>query len=281
MKNSVMNIVTLGVMEIVKVNILNQLSDMEVTLKPAHDAKSLVDILEQVDDPALCVILDVDYLDNDMLYFELIRKIDKKIPVIAITSMKAREYFLEAIKKGVTDFIVKPYGEDIFREKILKCYEDQKNHGVEMIPVSLKKYVSGEFQKAKKGNYRLTLMFATIMEENEQTTDLLSHSYYSNMLYENMNKQLWDTDMFIRFNSKYFLGVFPFCGKDNYGMIMNKINGIFEKLITGKSGAFANGKLVSVFASYPEDSEKLEELQKLLIDDVKTQVKDSNIEWYL
>ncbi|MGL4595580.1 MAG: response regulator [Thermoguttaceae bacterium] len=49
-----------------------------------------------------------------------IRAIDKKIPVIMVTTEAEKSRVLEAIQAGVTDYLVKPFTADTLREKLEK-----------------------------------------------------------------------------------------------------------------------------------------------------------------
>ena len=53
---------------------------------------------------------------------EEIRKRDKKIPVIIITSSSTREAAIEAIGKGANEFLLKPFEWDELKTKIQKVF---------------------------------------------------------------------------------------------------------------------------------------------------------------
>jgi two-component system response regulator AtoC len=53
---------------------------------------------------------------------EKIRKKDKKIPIIIITSSSTRESAIEALAKGANDFVLKPFEWQELKGKIEKVY---------------------------------------------------------------------------------------------------------------------------------------------------------------
>ena len=53
---------------------------------------------------------------------EEIRKRDKKIPVIIITSSSSREAAIEAIQKGANEFLLKPFEWEELKSKIQKVF---------------------------------------------------------------------------------------------------------------------------------------------------------------
>ncbi len=64
-----------------------------------------------------------DWYMPEMNGLELLRYVrheskQKNIPFIFLTSQKEREYFEEAIKEGVTDYIVKPFTRQDFQDKL-------------------------------------------------------------------------------------------------------------------------------------------------------------------
>ena len=53
---------------------------------------------------------------------EEIRKRDKKIPIIIITSSSTREAAIEAIAKGASEYVLKPFEWEELKAKIEKVY---------------------------------------------------------------------------------------------------------------------------------------------------------------
>jgi two-component system response regulator AtoC len=53
---------------------------------------------------------------------EEIRKTDKKIPIIIITSSSTRDGAIEAIAKGANEYVLKPFEWDELKAKIEKVY---------------------------------------------------------------------------------------------------------------------------------------------------------------
>lgn len=69
------------------------------------------------------IFLDVKMPEmGGMEVLEEIRKKDKKIPVIIITSSSTRDSAIEAIAKGANDFVLKPFEWEELKAKIEKVY---------------------------------------------------------------------------------------------------------------------------------------------------------------
>ena len=59
-----------------------------------------------------------------MDFLKAVRKIDRfrYLPIIMVTSDDHKEHIVEAVKEGVTDYILKPINNHGFREKMLKHF---------------------------------------------------------------------------------------------------------------------------------------------------------------
>lgn len=69
------------------------------------------------------IFLDVKMPEmGGMEALEEIRKRDRKIPIIIITSSSTREAAIEAIAKGANDFVLKPFEWEELKAKIEKVY---------------------------------------------------------------------------------------------------------------------------------------------------------------
>jgi CheY-like chemotaxis protein len=229
-----------------------------------------------------CVIVDGDYQDDKGLSCcTAVRKADKDLPVLILSSETERNYYINAIRWGASGFIVKPFKADALKTKLMECYSARSNKSVDVISFDLERYLLGEFRKAAKGHYSLSYMFAAvIINDPEEQGNQMSRVFYLNMLYETLRNQFWDTDMFIRLNQKYCLGVFPFCGQKNIDTLINKINTAFNALYTGRNLP-TYVRLVTAFSTYPDDSERFLDLQRILADRVRMKMGDSTIEWFL
>ena len=282
MSSEVMTIVALGVMETVKSYIREKLPQVALTFKSLRTTEELSTLLGNRNINTNCVLIDSDYLlDKGQNFCKTARNYHKSVPIIMLSSEKDKLFFVNAIKWGVTSFVIKPFQEDTLRNKLLECSPSVTEKNAEMITFDLHKYLKGEHRKAEKGGFCLSLMFATVvLMDAEDHNDVASQSYYSSLFYESIKGLFWDTDAFIKFNSKYYLGVFPFCGQINLITVRQKINDAFNALYTDKNMP-EYVKLVTVFATYPDDAQKFEELQKALVDRVKEMVADSRIEWFI
>lgn len=282
MARDIMMIVAVGLPEATKFFIKNKLQPLTANFSVPGSNEELKSLMNMRNMNIGCVLLDTDYIDDRGLSAcEAIRSVNKKVPIYVLSSESDRNYYVKAIRWGVSGFILKPFKDDSLRVKLLDCYHAQSEKNAEMITFDLEKYLFGEFRKAEKGSFPLTFMFATVhLDDPEEQGNPMSHAYYLNLFYETIRKLFWDTDAFIRYNSKYYLGVFPFCGKANITTLTGKMHAAFEALYTERAMP-AYVKLVTAFSSYPDDSRLFLDLQRMLSDRVRLQMGDHMVDWFI
>lgn len=282
MAGETMLIVSLGILETTKLLIRSKLVPLAIDFRTPRTSDELLQMLNSRDINISCVLIDSDYQDDKgQATCRAIRSINKTVPVVVLSSEQDRSYYINAIRWGVSSFIVKPYKDDAIRSKLLECYQAQSEKSVEIISFNLEKYLLGEFRKAEKGQFSLSFMFATVsLDDPEEQGNMMSQTYYLNLFFETIRHLFWDTDAFIKLNSRYYLGVFPFCGQKNVEILMNKVISSFNTLYSAKNMP-AYVRLVTAFSSYPEDGTKFLDLQRTLADRVRAKMGDSKIEWFI
>ena len=57
---------------------------------------------------------------NGLEVVEAIRKVDKDVPIVMVTTEGEKARVLQAIQAGVSDYLVKPFDVDTLREKLEK-----------------------------------------------------------------------------------------------------------------------------------------------------------------
>lgn len=277
-----MLIVSAGVPETTKMLIRSKLNPLTVEFQMPRSTDELRHLLNSRNITVGCVLIDSDgQEDKGQAFCKAVRLINKSVPVIVLSSEKEKFFYVDAIRWGVSGFVVKPLGDDILKAKLVECYHAQAETNVEMITFDLEKYLLGEFRKAEKGHFTLTFMFATVkLDDPEEQGNAMSHAYYLNLFYDTIKKLFWDTDAFIRYNARYYLGVFPFCGKANIITLEGKMHAAFTELYSSR-GMPAYVRLVTAFSSYPDDGTRFLDVQRVLSDRARVLMGDTKFEWYI
>lgn len=170
--------------------------------------------------------------------FEILSKIKEKkpyIPVYIITSNNKRQTFIRGMAEGASDYILKPFDDDMLLEKILAVLKTKKEFAAENININfnIHNYLRAELKKASKGKYEITVLMCTLFEKGNEVNNIIENKYLRviELFYKNIKKNLWDTDIFERYGSQTFIGVFPYCTAANVDIIQKKTMHYFESIV--------------------------------------------------
>lgn len=203
------------------------------------------------------IIIDIELKDEDG--FKVIREIrdkNKTIPIIILTANNHRETFIKGIFHGATDYVLKPFDDLLLKDKIYKVLASSNNENevaTELI-FNLPFFLHSEFLKSKKGKYSTSVMMTTLFKPVNLHSNEIESEYItlSNIVYDELKGIFWDTDIFTKYGSQSFIGVFPFASKLNIDMILTKINQRFKDL-KENNNKLNDYFLANEFISYPED----------------------------
>jgi len=228
-----------------------------------------------------CIILHIDEIQDYDIISKLMNK-ENKVPVIVLTTNKKRNFHIKGIQIGVSELILIPFKDNTLYSKVQRYVDEKRNSYIELVSFDFDNYLQGEIRKAQKGKFPVTLMFTSLVvdQEGDFEMDELEHNYYSNIYFNEIKKLFWKTDIFIRFHTRYFLGVFPFCNKENSVIIKDKV---FERYnhLTRERMLPTSFKPIIEFTSFPEDSEDLITLQNSLYKKARSMDTGIRIKWFL
>ncbi|MDF2941501.1 MAG: transcriptional regulator [Herbinix sp.] len=241
----------------------NLLQGYNVHVYEVSQEIELFNILANVGLKIGLVIMDVGNDANKG--FRILSKIKEKrydVPVFILTSNNKREVFARGIAEGASDYILKPFEDTYLLEKVL--FTLNKKHLMKEIQVNsnseivfdIQSYLNTEFKKAQKGKYDITVLMSTFFLPINTYNNEIENKYIqvSDMFYHKFKSDLWDTDIFERYGSQIFIGIFPYCGLDNVGKVQKKIKDSFEAVKKGKEELESFHLAISTI-TYPSESE--------------------------
>ena len=231
-----------------------------------ENENKLLSTLNNSQQKASLVLLDLDISDEYAM--NLLAETRKRLtgtPIIVLTSGGKKEFFVEAMLQGATDFIIKPFGNELLVSRVFKYLMPEESGKTELVTMDLQKCIKGELRKAEKGFFALSIMFLNIENDlNEEIND----AEILSVVFENLRSLFWDTDIFIRFLSRYSLGLFPFCDEKSRVTIETKIKKRFDEVKQTRS-ELGGYTLKTVFVSYPFDTKETSAFYNLLISRIK------------
>ena len=98
------------------------------TVYETESAAELFKSWQQNGQSANLVIMDIDLKDEDG--FELIRKIREKnkvVPIMILTANNHKSTFINGIAQGISDYMLKPFEDQMLKNKILKLLNISDN----------------------------------------------------------------------------------------------------------------------------------------------------------
>jgi len=121
--NPMKNILVVDDSRIMRAIVKNHFTEQKITCEyfEAADGSQALDIL--MTQPIDLVLLDWNMPKlSGIEFLKKVRAIEKykKLPIIMVTSEKARYNVIEALKTGASDYIIKPINSRLFAEKISK-----------------------------------------------------------------------------------------------------------------------------------------------------------------
>lgn len=212
------------------------------------------------------VISELEFRPEDG--FEIINKIKASAgttPVMILTAENRRLSFVKAMQIGVTDYVLKPFDGEYLMKRIISLMEaghecrhsdDGKTASlkIDSPSVDLNSYLDKEFKKASKGNYPVSVVLSVITDPENKLAAALENRQHQilNLMPTYFSEVLFDTDIFVSYGPRTYIGVFPFCGSENQGLISVKLHQVFQDF--KRENDIENTiQLISVFSSHPED----------------------------
>lgn len=240
----------------------DMLSKVGITTYLSSTLNELLAIIQNSSNIDLVLLEYNESYTENIVFLDKIKTLGIDIPVIIISSSNKREVFIKSIEKGAVDFILKPLEEEYVIKKILKVLTDSKKQGLEQlegINVNFTKYISGEFIKAKKGDYKITIMFLIIKLVDDKEISSLEYYKYNQILFDNIQKHIWETDIIVKYGAQSVIGIFPFCDDDGILRLEHKIEEIYQYL-KDTYKQFEEVCIEGFYLIYPDDGDTKEKL---------------------
>ncbi|MDF2890686.1 MAG: transcriptional regulator [Clostridia bacterium] len=240
----------------------------------AQDPLKLLSIVKELGNNISLVIIDFDMgIEEGFSILNKVKMKNPKVPIIILTSNNKKEIFLKSIIAGVNDFILKPFDDQFFKERVKRFMQvkaDGSNEGAKIISKSLDEYVKSEISKANKGKYRFSVLMTTFFKPVDEL-DLKQENEYKRLsgdIYNNLAELFWVSDIYIPYGNQSFIGIFPFCNLNNTSIIHNKIIKRFSE-VKNSDIRLEHYHIANSFVTYPEEGNDFEEIMNKLTSRMK------------
>jgi len=236
----------------------------------AHNGLETINQLNAHNDiDALLIDVNLDQEDGFDLV-ERIREEHNMLPIIILTTLNSKHDFVHGLKSGATDYLLKPFDEATFVNRILTPSTLRlQGHATQVDSVDIKTLMHAEIVKAHKGKYHITFGVAQYYNPNGETTLLVEEEYsnVSEKFYPGLKSIFWETDFVLRYGNQTFIFVLPFCAESQLQYIQKKLEAFSDNFMAHHG--LDHYRLVSTFLSFPNK-------QGMQYDVIDQLVKDIN-----
>ena len=283
-------IIVLNSYSYVKTQIENLMSPYNVDVLGATNTIELYELLGTFKNKIDLLFIDINLSTEDAFnIMNKVRETHETLPMVILTTIGKRSMFIKGIQNGAVDYILLPLHEENFIKRTLNHLKI-KNSSLKSTnlisrqlneEIDFQQYLSTEFKRAKKGNYSLSIVMCTFFKKVEEFNEEIEYEYISlsEKLLDDFKSLFWDTDLFVKYGSQSFIGIFPFSDEKNTVVITNKIEKTYEK-IKNENEKYKNYYVENSFVTYPLDGSSQEELLIKLSQKMKTailKIKNNNI----
>ncbi len=240
---------------LIRMRIKETLATSNIKIHEVESEYEIFNAIQKFKNGLDLLIMDVAIDSSDG--FELIRKIKEvqhDLPIVILTSSNKRTDFIKGVQAGASDYILKPFEDDVFKARIFAVMEhvsksnidefrrpqidlglpqtttpkpSLKHENINIGPgVDFKPEKSGETfgellkaekYKAKKGNYPLSIFALTFENQGSKEVVLLEKHF------EDIRAHLWESDEVVHFGPHSFYGVLPFCHQEGFERFKEKM----------------------------------------------------------
>lgn len=269
---------------IVKIEMSGMLKSFDIGFTDARDFKDAAGILKDAKTKFSAVIWALNYAD--LKDFDLIRKMKgqdsaRNIPVIIVSKFTDKRYIIKAIESGASEYIVKPYDEQMTVRKLCRIlgipfekpaggYEEE-----EYVSFDFSELVNKELKSASRGSYPLSIVMAAIMPQEYDTYSQSRMNEIIKLINRVIRTKLRETDTSLCYGTNNLVLILPFSDKNGAATVERKIHEIYDTHTVIKQSN-RNLKLVTAGVSFPEDGKIREKLLEKLENQIETAVKREN-----
>lgn len=246
---------------------------LSVTDIRVHEATSYAQLVSLVDHDTFTVdMVMADLNFDDPTLIEKMRKFKENhrtVPLVIFTSISSRKVFVNAMKLGANDFILKSVEDDILVSRIKKQIgltmpATKPGQQGDKLSIDITRYLSGEIRKAQKGEYALTICFSSVLGNDESEVGIRVSPRFLSQL----QGTYWETDVLVPLGENHFVSFFPFCGGNGKHVVESKLQSIFESLKSSDKNLEAC-RLINDYVTFPEDGLTKEEILTKMIEEMQ------------
>lgn len=198
-------------------------------------AQTRLDISEQIfmhHESNALILIEIDNSDKSIGLIQEIKQVSQSVPIIVLGNEPKRDFAIKVMVAGVSDYIIKPFDETSFFDRIMNILAKKGNEeGTEETPTEKTaiNLIRIDMIKAKKGKYPLCLGLIKLFQKNPGShSHKEQHKDHLSGIFELLQDNLFETDTTLLLDSYSMLAFLPFCPKEQIILVENKIQKAYE-----------------------------------------------------
>lgn len=211
------------------------------------------------------IILEVNLNGEDGI--DIMRKIKEKnldIPVMVLTTDNTRSCFIKCIKNGATDYILKPYANDMILKRVKGCIENNgKWGGMEQeVIVDYKDYLQSAIDKAEAKDKPVSIILMGFLKERSNDEKVEINEEYlilNDLLYKALSRSIFKPNLVCKLGFATFIFILPEYEKSRVEKFENIIDNVYREMANTDT-RFRGYYLKKAVATFKDDAETAKEL---------------------
>lgn len=189
---------------------------------------------------------------------------------------------IKAIQAGAIDYILKPFKDEDFKERIVKHITfkpKEVDHLNKEFSFNFQRYLQSEIKKTDEGKYSISIFISTFFRPVKVFNEVIEKEYLSinDSIYNQLREIFCDTDIFVKYGSQSFIGIFPFSDENTTKTITEKINSSFKEL-KNKTNDLSKYEIINVCVISPLDGNDKDMLFKKLVEKMEKEINNKKQE---
>lgn len=253
------------------------MAPLDINVIEVSSSEELFSEIKKIEIKPCMIILELN-LKNESGFFAMkkFKNNNLDIPIIILTSENKRSSFIKGIQEGAVDYILKPFKDEELKERIIKHIQFNSNledNVNKEFSFNFQRYLQSEIKKSEKGKYSVSILMSTFFRPVEVYNEAVENEYLSinDLIYNQISELFLEMDIFVKYGSQSFIGIFPFSGENNTKTIIEKINSYFKELQNKRNDLYKYG-IINVYVTSPLDGNNKDTLFKKLVEKMEKEI---------
>ncbi len=177
------------------------------------------------------ILVDIENSPEDTLLVAGVKEVIGDAPLLVLGNEPRRDYLLEMLHAGASDFLVKPLDERLAADKVKKALKRQLEAGPHLTEAA-RAMLRIELAKARKGSYALSVGLLSLQSPGIASGFELEQRYRRDVpaVFDALAGHFFETDLRLMVGVNHMLVMLPFCSGEQRSVFSDKVTAHFARL---------------------------------------------------